>query len=285
MSTAPPNPSLDIVAEMFPLHEWKRPLCLMFDEMQNVIKPQVDVLEPLHLGTHGLPVVSVLAGLANTHAILGKHGLNHIADNATHKLGVLAFEEAAEAAEMFLDGFRIDRTSVGIDWPAEVAATSDGWPRHLHNSLQTLVQELLTANGRLADMDADAVRRGVRARRARSYWDRIESSELEGSKILLTELMQRLPDEGLERHEIVDEIEACADSSGPSGKRLPEGFTATLFLDRLIAKGALQSDGAGKLICPIPGLQDFMAHGFAMPLGPYPLPKRSERRTNALRPS
>ncbi len=152
MSTAPPNPSLDIVAEMFPLHEWKRPLCLMFDEMQNVIKPQVDVLEPLHLGTHGLPVVSVLAGLANTHAILGKHGLNHIADNATHKLGVLAFEEAAEAAEMFLDGFRIDRTSVGIDWPAEVAATSDGWPRHLHNSLQALVQELLTANGRLADI-------------------------------------------------------------------------------------------------------------------------------------
>ena len=273
MATAPPYPSLRVVAEMLPPKKWKRPLLLMIDEAQNLAKPQVDALQPLHLGTHGLPVALALAGLANTREILGKHGMSHIADDGTHTLGALTFEEATEAVKMFLDRFVIDRTGIDIDWPSDLAAAADGWPRHLHNALQALAAGLLAADGQLADVDAEAVRQGVRERRMRSYWDRIENSELAGPKILLAELMQWLPEEGHERHKIVDAMEAIADPSGPSGKRLPEGLTASRFLDRLIAKGALQSNGRGKLVCPIPSFQDFMARGFEMAPSPDLEPK------------
>ncbi len=119
MSIAPPEPTLDAVVRLFPLHSWKRPLCLMFDEMQNITERQVQNLEPLHLGTHGIPVVSVLAGLAHTRDVLDRLSMSRISDGADHTLGTLSYGEAAEAVEMFLDEFRIDRTGAICDWARE----------------------------------------------------------------------------------------------------------------------------------------------------------------------
>ena len=267
-ATAPPGPSLGLVAEMFPLHEWQRPLCLMFDEMQNATRSQVDALEPLHLGINRLPVVPVLAGIGNTSEVLGRHGMSHIDEACIHTLGALAFDDAAEAVERHLDGFRVDRRGAEVAWPAELAASSDGWPRHLHNGLQALASGLLAVCGRLVDVDACRVRTDARNRRLRSYWGRV-SPEMRLAKGLVRELMKSLPDQGLEDAGVLAAMNALTRTQRPD-EGLPEGFTVTRFLDHLIAKGVLQSDGAGKLICPIPSFQDFMAHGFAMAPGTVP---------------
>ena len=264
---------MDVVGRLFPLHEWKRPLCLMFDEAQNIARDQVRVLEPLHLGTHGLPVVAALAGLAHTREVLASHGLSHIADGGTHTLRALAEEDAAAAVEMFLGRFGVDRAGACIDWPGELAAGSDGWPRHLHTSMQALAEGLLAADGRLADVDANAVRADVRTRCARAYWSRI-SPEMRRARGLAAAVMAALPEDGLERDLIMDEIKAAADPSGPSGKLLPKGMDADDFLDHLIARGALQPDGQGRLVCPIPSFREFMARGFAMAPENRPKPAR-----------
>ncbi len=54
-------------------------------------------------------------------------------------------------------------------------------------------------------------------------------------------------------------IEETADASGRSEARLPKGMDAYDFRNHLMAKGTLQPNGDGKLICPIPSLQDFLA--------------------------
>ena len=273
-ATEPLDPSLDAIRRLHPPHEWRRPLCLMFDEAQRIGTHQISALEKLHLGTCGIPVVPVLAGLADTQDVLRRHRLSRIYDLGIWNLGPLSAGDAARSVEMFLDGFRIDRAVAGFDWPSELAARSDGWPQHLHTAMQALAHGLLEADGRLADVDAVAVLREARARRENSYWARV-SPAMSRARGLVAEVMKSLPEGGLADDNMLDLIDETAeDPSGPRAVRLPEGMTSTGFLDHLIEIGALQSDGRGRLVCPIPSFRDFLVRGYAMAPEPEPSPRR-----------
>ena len=271
MTLAPPYPSLDVVAEMLPPHEWKRPLSLMFDEAQDISSPQVRVLRPLHLAIHKLPVVPVLAGLANTRSVANARGLSRIADGATYTLAPLPDEDVVHAVEMLLDEFHVDRAGADIDWPAELATRSNGWPQHLTVSMQALARGLVEANGRLEKVDGRAVQVDGRKRRENYYWERV-SDEMEDAKELVREVMRWLPDKGETRGKVLAYIKATDAALPESG--LPEGMTAKVFRGHLIGKGALQSNGRGKLVCPIPSFHDFLMRGFEMAPEPDPKPLR-----------
>ena len=62
------------------LHRLTRPVVLFIDEVQNVPPsrdaPAVEVLRILHSGTHGAPIVPVLAGLAHAKDVLYDVGLS-----------------------------------------------------------------------------------------------------------------------------------------------------------------------------------------------------------------
>ena len=45
---------------------------------------------------------------------------------------------------------------------------------------------------------------------------------------------------------------------GRPGHCLPEGMTATGFLDHLVHQGVLQRNEAGRLACPIPSFRDWL---------------------------
>ncbi len=261
--TAPPEYSLDMVGRLFPPHLWERPLCLMFDEAHDITEAQVRVLRPLHLGTHRVPAVPVLAGLGNTRENAEKRGLSRIADGADCTLGPLLTDEAAEAVEMFLDWFDVDRSVANIDWPTELAKRSDGWPQHLHTAMQALSRGLLAADGRLADVDGAAVLQDARGRRE-AYYRRRTSTEMRFSRELVMSMMKALPENGLRSSEVIDLIEKTANAEGSSGERLPEGMTAKGFLDHLIGKGTLQLNESDRLACPTPSFHDFLARGFEM---------------------
>ncbi len=281
------DPSLDAVRRLFPPRRWKRPICLMFDEAQNITELQVRVLEDLHLGTYGVPVVPVLAGLAHTREVIEEHFLSRITDGATHTLGPLAEDEAAAAVEMFLDRFGVDRADAGIDWPREIARRSSGWPQHLHTAMQALARGLLATDGRLADVDGAATLRDARERRKAYYRSRV-STGMRLSRELVMGVMEALPEDGLRDGQVIGLIEKTASAEGAPEERLPKGMDAYDFLDHLIAKGVLQSGERGKLVCPIPSFRDFMAGGFEMapepPPGPDTAPPGRRRATSPFRP-
>ena len=281
-ATEPLEPSLDAVRRLHPPREWKRPLCLMFDEAQRIGARQTATLGKLHLGTYGIPVVPVLAGLADTRDVLRRHRLSRVYELGIWNLGPLPAVDASLVVEMFLDGFRVVRDFARVDWPSELAVRSDGWPQHLHAAMQALAHGLLEAGGRLADVDVGAVIRAARARRENCYWGRI-SPEMSRARSLVAEVMKSLPEGGLSDGGVQGLIEEKADASGPPDVRLPEEMTSTRFLDHLIEIGALQSDGRGRLICPIPSFRDFLGRGCAMGPESDPAPPRS-KTTGPLRP-
>ena len=64
--TAPEKISFSGLKELMPPKHWRQPLCILVDEIQKVTERHGNSLLTLHLGEHGLPIVLVCAGLANS---------------------------------------------------------------------------------------------------------------------------------------------------------------------------------------------------------------------------
>ena len=117
--------------ELIPSNKWKRPLCVMVDEIQNVEKrvPKCYAcLDAFHLGTHGLPIVMVCAGLGDSGEQLGKADLTRLGD--VHNLGGLESTEVEKFIKGMLDNCEVDwRTWSNIDkLTGDIAKRTDCWP-------------------------------------------------------------------------------------------------------------------------------------------------------------
>ena len=82
-----------------------RPVVLFIDEIQSLPAsmdaPEVRALRNLHLGTHGAPVLAVLAGLAHAKDVLADVGILYPGSRSVLPLGPLSPDEAAESARRF----------------------------------------------------------------------------------------------------------------------------------------------------------------------------------------
>ena len=253
--TAPPA-GFGALRGMFPPKRWERPLCLLVDEVQNLEPGQAGGVRRLHEAVDGLPVVPVLAGLANAQHVLAKRGISRLSVGAVHMLGRLEPGQPGESVRMMLDRFRVAAAERdAARWAALLEESSDRWPQHLRNGMRALADGLAGSAGALASVGEEAVLAGAEERRLASYRAR-RSPEMLASSLLLAAVMDAVPEDGLGYVETLRAIEENAGAA--SGKRLPAGMGPEEYLDHLVHRGALQDDGAGRLACPIPSFRHFL---------------------------
>ena len=245
------------LARIFPPDRWERPLCLLVDEVQNLEPGQAGVVRRLHEAVDGLPIVPVLAGLANARDVLAKRGISRLSVGTVQMLGRLEPGQPAESVRMMLEGFRVEAAEAeAARWAGLLEDLSDRWPQHLRNGMRALAEGLLASGGALASVDERAVLAGAEERRLDSYRAR-RSPEMLGSGLLLAAVMDAVPEDGLGYVGTLRLIEENAGAA--SGRRLPPGMGPEEYLDHLVHRGALQDDGTGRLACPIPSFRRFLA--------------------------
>ena len=260
-SVAPAVPSFRELRRRFPPGKWRRPVCLMVDEIQHARPEARAVLVALHQGMAGLPIVPVLAGLGNSYDVLQRLGLSRLADEAIHDIGRLAPKEACEAVQLMLEKYRVIRGGGDYGWGARLANYADCWPIHLHNGMRELARGLREVDGRLADVDVQGVANREWRMRMTDYWWRM-SPEMREAPCLVDAVLDTIRKDGGAHHaDIIAAIEYFS-RPGPDGNvtpecRIPDGMSAVSFLDHLVHWGILQleSDIPGvpaRYVCLVP---------------------------------
>ncbi|MCY4261489.1 MAG: ATP-binding protein, partial [Rhodobacteraceae bacterium] len=121
------------------------PIVLFIDEIQ-IIDPQhhrqeSETLLNLHLGTENMPILPLLAGLADAKHRLQEAGLSRLGGGSVITLGRLSEEESALSAATFFAAHHL--RGEPEPWARRVAAWSDGWAMHVHNTLKAIAEEML----------------------------------------------------------------------------------------------------------------------------------------------
>ena len=234
----------------------ERPTVLFIDEIQRIPSdkqaPEVRVLNALHLGNHGAPVVPVLAGLADTVDALSNVRISRFDPARGLSLGRLSYGAACESAGKFLDRFNVAGDRSG--WPGTVAAWSDGWPMHLHNTLRALAGELARNGGDLDRLDRLQAKRAAAVHRAAYYGERTGAG-FQDEPDMLAAVMEQTGEDGLARR-------AIAEILVKHGGHCPAGMTPADAFKALLARGLLQRTPVVEdhlHSCPIPSLRSWCA--------------------------
>ena len=240
-----------------------RPVVLFIDEIQSLPAsrdaPEVRALRNLHLGTHGAPVLAVLAGLAHAKDVLADAGISYPGSRSVLPLGPLSPDEAAEAARRFLDAFRVagDRRL----WPETIANWSDGWPMHVHNGLSALAEELTANGGHLDRISPLAVKQRAAASRINYYRARTDGA-FELHQELLARVMEEITELGQSASEVVGFLTTHG-GDRPAGMAPADAFRA------LLSRGLIQRlpiDARTLYACPVLSLTSYCAAGAGNPL-------------------
>lgn len=259
-SAAAPRPLLfDDMTRYIPADAWLRPVCLMVDEIQDANAAAKDVLQALHLGVKGLPVVPVLAGLGSSADRLHEIGVSRPSRKSTFGLGALSSGDVSDAVTAMFDAFHVVGTEdLRRDWVRWLGGCSEGWAQHLHNGMCALAEELAKTNGRLADVDGAAVAGLEAGWREESYMGRI-SRQMNSARRLVAGLLAGLPgDGGWAQDDTEWEIGRLAREHGgrAPGWALPDGMTPQSFFSHLVHKGVFHQDPETRSYsCPIPSLR------------------------------
>ena len=256
--TAPAKISFSVLKELLSSEHWKQPLCLLADEIQTVTKRHGTSLLALHRGAHGLPIVLVGAGLADSAEKLQQAMSPRLTAGNLRTLGALTTEEVHSCVKQMFDRCRVDYSSGQLEQIAgEIATRSEGWPQHVRTETAALFAGLDKTRGDLGTMDSKAVEQKARDWREDSYLMR-QSKEIGDSFDLVASLLMAMPEPGMWRDQAVDIIEAKADQKGRKSRQLPKGMDAEDFLDHLIHRGIFQPDETGLLSCPIPSFRNWL---------------------------
>ena len=245
-----------------------RPVVLMIDEIQNLTDrrggPVTQILEDLHLGAHGAAIVPVLAGLANSEAVIEAAGISRLKTDSVLSPGVLDKAEVAKSVKLFMEAFRVacncdGRAGPGGEdsWAERIFDWSDGWPMHLHNTLASLAKELTVNEGHLDRVDETAVRREA-ARRRGEYYGKRATGPLAHCPGLRARVMDAIPDDDGIENVLLVKIIAEKNADGTEREdRLPEGMSPEGMFDEMLRKGLIQSLTDNLQCCPIPSMRNW----------------------------
>ena len=225
---------------------------LLIDEVQTATPEQIQMLSALHLGSAGIPLVPVLAGLSDAGDVLASGGISRRAVEYDVRLGTLNAGEPAEAVRLMLDEFRVRGShETKHRWCREVEATSDRWPQHLKTSMTALARELLRTDGDLEQADRDRTFRDSATLRTRGYEVRRSPDMVDAEAVLAKFLRQTQMPVG--RREALDALQRLMDGDPLLSLKPRE------LLDHLIHQGVLHDpSGERKYLCPIPSFRDHL---------------------------
>ncbi len=246
-----------VLKDLMPPAEWNRSLCILVDEIQNIGEDHRNCLELLHLGEHGLPIVPIYAGLADSVSALAKAGVSRLLIDNVRTIGALGLEECGAYVKQMLGLCRIPVTSDELnELAAGIAKSSEGWPQHLITETAALFWGIKRADYVWAGVDFSAVEKRAAIYREDSYRSR-RSKEMKDQRCLVAAVMAAVPAIGMYQDVIHEIIERTARSDSPSW-RLPKGMDSEMFLTHLLHQGALQPDRSDKWSCPIPSLRTWL---------------------------
>ena len=244
-----------------PLQMWKQPVVIGIDETQVLSgdsKSSAGVLlRALHNNHHNLPLVVVMGGLSDSVTRIKQLGLTRPSKDHTHSLGCLNEEELKEFKTGFLEHFELDLGSCERQFDA-IIESSNGWPAHLHNGLQSFAQVYVEAKGDIEKVDFDAVRKLNLDERTRYYGQRM-SPEMKNTYIFLVAVMNQVT-----RNLKADVVHMISEqnqkwiSLNDERMSLPEGMTARDYYHHLLHHGALQESDDGWVECPIPSFRQYI---------------------------
>ena len=236
--------------------KWNFPLIVAVDEAQRLPpdpnSPLAAFIHSIHDAAFGLPLTLVLAGLGNTPDRAQQMGLTR--GLRQHPLGGLSGEETQVLLRNFCGRFGIKGAG---DRLSQLAAPCEGWPRHLHFALQAFGSAVLETGGDAARISWDSVSAAAAGSR-RAYYIAQQDADMELSGNLVGAVMLEL-----DRHSSRQEIIGLIKKKAAPGRTevdwsLPPGHSAHSFLEHLVHRGALQKDGAGRFVCPIPSFRGFL---------------------------
>ncbi len=257
---SPENIAFSLLKELLPPQDWKHPLCILVDEIQNVRESHGEVLTPLHLGTHRLPIVPIYAGLANSTDSLAQAGVSRLQTDNVRTLGPLASEEVRDCVKRMIANCRID-PGAGVlvqQLADEIARSSEGWPQHVRTEAAAAFRAIGQKKGEIKDIEILPMRALARKYRQRSYEAR-QSKEMKEAKDLVAAVMEEVPSNGgLSRSRVLNAIKGKIANGQGTEWELPEGMSAGQFLGHLIHRGALQPGSGDALVCPIPSLRTWL---------------------------
>ena len=260
---------------------WNRPLIIAIDEFQNIRGDwnknenkgshlHVEVLQKLHDGAYGKPIMLVLGGLCDVPDKLYKCGITRFPNENNHPIGAFNRgcegddDETTELIEAWREKFEVPEGP----WQEEIlqmAEEGSHWPMHIHNSLCALAKEIVDNNGKMNQLNLKRVRDTTAEWRESYYGARI-SPELELSKYLLVTVMKEIPAHGeqgsnLDFSDIVDMIRKTI-SDPPSTRsawQIPVGIeNAVEYTKLLIHQGCIQKQKDKFFYCPIPSLKSYI---------------------------
>jgi len=247
------------LADRMPPERWETPLILAIDEFQNIggeaTSPHILALQSLHEATCGLPIMLVAAGLGSTIKQAKTLGLTRGVKSIG--IGCLSDSESLDLVYGWCGHYGI-KTEKNERELKRLAIDAEGWPRHLHHSLQALAKSLVQPNtdGRLDQVDWGNVS-STAAQLRKHYYRHQMSPQMQQSTALLAAIMKdSTTNSGNDA--LLESVERHTGSHQVARWRLPEDMTPAGYLDHLMHQGALQANDDDTVSCPMPSFRSYL---------------------------
>ncbi len=231
-----------------------RPVVLLFDEIQKLHPQGEELLLDLHLGSHGLPMVAMLVGLAWSRVRLKEAGLSRFSDGHVRTLAPLAEPEAADAVHRLLQDHHI-KGYQDVDIAGKIARWSNGWPQHLQNYIGALAGEVADRKGDLTQLDETRIRRKGDLARKNYYQECLTDSRIRACENLLAEVAEVIGEHGVSESELLYLLRGRAwDNHRHPADTMPQNMVPQEFIDQMIKNGMVHSEDA-HITIPIPSFR------------------------------
>ena len=249
------------------LEEGNKPLLLILDDAQllgkegvpptNHRSDAVEVLEVIHNGKLGRPVILLTAGLGTTVDAFGSLGILRFNRRCFVELG--AMDKEAEHA-VIQDWLREDGGAKGdlAPWIEAIAQETHGWPQHILSFIEPAVERLNANNGIMTAQGLDAVLDAGRESQL-EYFERLSHDFSRNQRCSLARMIESGPlGEGVEVGEGLDEeyiLKSLTREYGPE--------KAEQLFRRALHHGILHKRG-GHYVVQIPSMQDWLVYWYGL---------------------
>ncbi|MCY3614502.1 MAG: hypothetical protein OXH03_05325 [Bacteroidetes bacterium] len=242
------------------LEDGKHPLLLILDEAQVLgdkdVPPSeykattIHVLDLIHNGKLGRPVVLLAAGLNETRDAFGKLKISRFGQNCLVQLGALSRESERAVIRDWLEkegGAKEDPTA----WIEAIAQKTYGWPHHVLSYVYPAANQLKADGGIMTANGLKAVLKAGEKGRLAYYQERVVRFRGDQIRCLARSIADVPQGKPAEYKDILSSL-----------KKEYGRSTAEKLFQRFERKGILEESGAGFAV-PIPSMHTWLKEEYA----------------------
>ena len=239
-------------------------LVLILDEAQNLAKerqrggdvePAISgILDRIHNGLMGLPVVLLAGGLGTTRGVFAGFGVSRFAGKNVHQLGSLDRKSTESIVKDWL--VHAGRASLEsphlAHWIEVLSDESFGWPQHIHTYAQTAAQWLFENDGEMTMRSLEYILDQARGERTQFYEGRAYGFEQPHRTAFANLLQEKGKHAILEAEQVISALES----------NLVRDKAERMYND-LVLKGVIAETPDGTYRVPIPSMHDWFVGRYA----------------------